>query len=57
MNAILNDDRALRDQTIAERLDEIERVLKYDPNVPYRRLLIREYLCLTTDPEERHGHR
>ena len=43
-----------RDQTIAERLEWIERVLKYDPNMPYRRQLIREYLALTTDPEERH---
>lgn len=42
-----------RDQTIAERLDEIERVLKFDPHVPYRRELIREYLAYTTDPEER----
>lgn len=44
-----------RDQTIAERLDEIEKALKFDPNVPYRRQMIREYLALTTDPEERHG--
>ena len=50
----IEQDRALRDQTIAERLDEIERVLKFDPHVPYRRELIREYLAYTTDPEERY---
>lgn len=42
------------DQTIAERLDEIEKALKFDPHVPYRRELIREYLRLTTDPRERY---
>lgn len=51
-------DAVLRDWTIAERLDEIERVLKFDPDVPYRRSLIREYLALTTDPNEaRNGNR
>lgn len=40
------------DQTIAERLDEIERVLKFDPDREYRRELIREYLRLS-EPEKR----
>lgn len=42
----------LPDQTIAERLDEIERALKFDPAPWYREELKREYLALTTDPEE-----
>lgn len=44
------------DQTIPERIAWIEQVLKYQPPllVPYRRQMIREYLDLTTDPEERH---
>ena len=52
-----HDDRAPREQTIAERLAEIERVLKCDPHVPYRREMVREYVALTTDPEERYERR
>ena len=32
---------------IDERLDEIERALKFDPDPEYRRQLIREYLALS----------
>lgn len=50
--------RTQADLTIAERLEQIERALKFDPNVPYRRQLIREYLDLTTDPNEaKNGNR
>lgn len=35
------------DQTIAERLDEIEKALKFDTDREYRRELIREYLRLS----------
>ncbi len=51
------DDMALREpreQTISERLDHIEHMLKFIPLPWYRQELIREYLDLTTDPEERH---
>lgn len=34
-----------------ERLDEIERALRFDPDPEYRRELRREYLALT-DPKE-----
>lgn len=44
--------RGMPDTTISQRLDEIERALKFDPDASYRRQLIREYLDLTTDPEE-----
>lgn len=36
-----------------ERLDEIERVLKFDPCHPYRRQMVREYLRLTDNDNER----
>lgn len=45
------------DQTIAERLDDIERVLKCSADRKYWWQMAREYLALTTDPEERHEHR
>lgn len=35
-----------------QRLDEIERALKFDPDPEYRRTLIREYLDLT-EPERK----
>lgn len=38
------------DQTIAERLEQIEMVLKFVPEPWYRQELIREYLNLT-DPK------
>lgn len=44
--------RTQADLTIAERLDQIERALKFDPARWYREELKREYLALTTDPEE-----
>lgn len=44
--------REMPDTTIAQRLDEIERALKFDPEPWYREELKREYLALTTDPEE-----
>lgn len=37
-----------------ERLDEIERVLKFDVRHPDRRQLVREYIELT-EPEARNG--
>jgi hypothetical protein len=40
------------DVSIADRLDQIEKALKFDPDPAYRRELIREYLDLTTDPDE-----
>lgn len=43
-----------RDQTIAERIDQIEFMLKFVPEPWYREELEREYLALTTDPEERY---
>lgn len=48
---------APRDSTIAERLGFIEQALKGDPYHPYRQEMVREYLALTTDPEEHHEHR
>lgn len=50
-------DQAQRDWTIAERLDQIEFMLKFVPLPWYREELTREFLALTTDPEERHEHR
>ena len=52
-----HDDRVPREQTIAERLDDIEHMLKFIPLPWYRQELIREYLDLTTDPEGRYEHR
>lgn len=45
------------DLPISDRLDQIELMLKFVPLPWYRQQLIREYLELTTDPEERHEHR
>lgn len=36
-----------------ERLDEIERVLKFDPHHPDKRQLVQEYLRLTDNDNER----
>lgn len=42
--------RRTREET-DERLDEIERALKFDPDPEYRRSLVREYLDLTNRKE------
>lgn len=40
------------DQSIAERIVQLEAVLKFDPDPEYRKEAMREYLELVTDPDE-----
>ena len=40
------------DQSIAERIAQLEAVLKFDPDKAYREEAMREYLALVTDPKE-----
>ncbi len=48
----MEDARSIPTRATAERLAEIERVLKFDSAHPDRRQLIREYLELT-EPEQK----
>lgn len=55
MNAHSQEPEAvLRDWTIAERIEQLEFMLKFITDREYRRELTNEYLAYTTDPEERY---